>query len=49
VIEHCRALLARYKIPERVVLVEALPRNAMGKIQRGPLSDLFPAEEGTRP
>lgn len=31
---HCEANLARYKVPERFVLVDALPRNAMGKIVR---------------
>lgn len=30
----CRARLAGYKKPRRVVLVESLPRNAMGKIQK---------------
>jgi len=27
--------LAAYKCPKRVVAVEKLPRNAMGKVQRG--------------
>jgi long-chain acyl-CoA synthetase len=44
VIDHCRGLLARYKVPEKVVFVAALPRNAMAKVQRGPLSELFPEE-----
>jgi non-ribosomal peptide synthetase component E (peptide arylation enzyme) len=35
------ALLARYKVPEQVVLVASLPRNAMGKVERGPLCQLF--------
>jgi acyl-CoA synthetase (AMP-forming)/AMP-acid ligase II len=31
--EHCRAAgLARYKVPERLRLVDALPRNSMGKL-----------------
>jgi fatty-acyl-CoA synthase len=34
IIEHCRALLASYKKPTSVVLVEALPRNASGKVQK---------------
>ncbi|HUJ64457.1 MAG TPA: hypothetical protein VLX59_02900, partial [Acidimicrobiales bacterium] len=38
---HCGAALARYKIPEQVVVVDAFPRNAMGKIQRDPLAGLF--------
>jgi acyl-CoA synthetase (AMP-forming)/AMP-acid ligase II len=32
VIEHCRAHLSREKVPEFVVFVPALPRNAMGKV-----------------
>lgn len=40
--------LARYKQPKRVIVVEALPRNAMGKVQKAALreaySDLFSAQ-----
>ena len=32
--EHCRAHLARYKRPRRIALVDALPRNATGKVQK---------------
>ncbi len=38
---YCTENLARYKVPERVVTVEAFPRNAMGKIVRSALADLF--------
>jgi acyl-CoA synthetase (AMP-forming)/AMP-acid ligase II len=38
---HCRAALAAYKVPERVVVVPALPRNAMGKIVRTALPGLL--------
>jgi len=31
--------LARYKLPKRVFFVEALPRNAMGKVQKNVLRD----------
>lgn len=41
VTRHCRGLLARYKVPERVVLVDSLARNAMGKIARQSLAALF--------
>jgi acyl-CoA synthetase (AMP-forming)/AMP-acid ligase II len=41
IIDHCRAHLARYKVPEQVVVVDELPRNAMGKVQRAQLVDLF--------
>jgi long-chain acyl-CoA synthetase len=41
VIDHCRAHLARYKVPEEVVVVDNFPRNAMGKVKREPLAGLF--------
>jgi acyl-coenzyme A synthetase/AMP-(fatty) acid ligase len=31
----CRENLAAYKKPKRIVFVEALPRNAMGKVVKG--------------
>lgn len=31
---HCRQTLARYKVPKRLVAVDDLPRNVMGKILR---------------
>ncbi len=39
--EHCLANLAAYKVPERLVVVDALPRNAMGKIIRTALPTLL--------
>jgi O-succinylbenzoic acid--CoA ligase len=45
-IAHCRENLARYKVPEEIIMVEAFPRNAMGKIQRGPLAGLFETRPG---
>jgi o-succinylbenzoate---CoA ligase len=38
-IAHCAALLARYKVPRVVQLVDALPRNATGKLLRARLRD----------
>ncbi len=38
---HCLARLARYKVPERFVVVDALPRNAMGKVVRRAVPDLL--------
>ena len=35
--------LARYKQPKRVISVEALPRNAMGKVQKKALRDTYEA------
>jgi acyl-CoA synthetase (AMP-forming)/AMP-acid ligase II len=34
VLEHCRSRLATYKVPERIVVLEQLPKNATGKIQK---------------
>jgi len=39
--EHCLANLAKYKVPERFVVVDAFPRNAMGKIVRKELPGLL--------
>jgi len=39
--EHCLAELAKYKVPERFLVVDRLARNAMGKIERSGLRDLF--------
>ena len=33
-VEHCRARLARYKVPEKIALIDEMPRNAMNKIVR---------------
>jgi long-chain acyl-CoA synthetase len=38
---HCLQRLARYKVPERVVAVDKLPRNAMGKVVRADLGALL--------
>ena len=39
--ETCLASLGRYKVPEQWLLVDALPRNAMGKIVKRDVLDLF--------
>jgi O-succinylbenzoic acid--CoA ligase len=39
-IEWCRARLAPYKVPKGIEVVESLPRNAAGKLQRDRLSAL---------
>ncbi len=39
VIAHCKAKLAGFKVPKRVLLVDDLPRNAMGKVQKKLLRD----------
>ena len=37
----CRDRLARYKVPEQLVVVGALPRNAMGKVVKAELTPRF--------
>jgi len=37
VLAHCRALLARFKVPKAVRFVQAIPRNSMGKIEKSEL------------
>lgn len=37
----CEEELARYKVPERFLVVDALPRNAMGKVDRRAVAELF--------
>ncbi len=39
VIAHCKARLAGFKVPKRVLFVDELPRNAMGKVQKKVLRD----------
>ncbi|MCF6311252.1 MAG: acyl-CoA synthetase [Verrucomicrobiales bacterium] len=39
--EWCRDRLSTYKIPKRLLVVEALPRNAMGKVTKMVLRELF--------
>ncbi|MGJ3439427.1 class I adenylate-forming enzyme family protein [Pseudomonas sp. Je.1.5.c] len=36
-LEHCRGLLSRYKVPRQVDLIEELPRSHYGKVQRNRL------------
>jgi len=46
-IEHCKNRLASYKCPKQIAIVEGLPRNAMGKIQKNRIPRIFlePKEE----
>jgi malonyl-CoA/methylmalonyl-CoA synthetase len=41
IIAFCRGRLAAYKSPKRVFLVDALPRNAMGKVQKVELRNQY--------
>ena len=36
-------VLAKFKIPKRILLIEALPRNAMGKVQKKELREAYAA------
>jgi len=38
--DHCAANLARFKVPDAIVVVDALPRNAMGKVSKPELAKL---------
>jgi malonyl-CoA/methylmalonyl-CoA synthetase len=40
-IAECRRQLAPYKSPKRIVFVDDLPRNAMGKVQKNLLRDRY--------
>jgi len=42
----CSAQLADYKVPERWGFIDALPRNAMGKVVRPGLVELLEKVEG---
>ena len=37
---HCRTSLASYKTPKRILFVDSLPRNAMGKVQKHELAQV---------
>ncbi len=38
---YCRTRLADFKVPKQIHLVSAIPKNAMGKVQRRDLAALF--------
>ena len=39
IISHCKKQLANFKVPKKVVVIESLPRNAMGKVQKNLLRE----------
>jgi acyl-CoA synthetase (AMP-forming)/AMP-acid ligase II len=41
IIAHCRNHIGGYKIPRRIVFVEALPKTAVGKVQKSELRRLY--------
>jgi len=42
--EHCRSLIAGYKVPKQIHLVETLPMTASGKIRKSVLRERLAAE-----
>ena len=41
IINSIQTRLARYKVPKRVLLVDDLPRNTMGKVQKNVLRTVY--------
>ena len=41
VVEHCVERLAKFKVPNDITIVEALPRNATGKVLKRELRTQF--------
>jgi len=41
IIDHCRAHIGGYKIPRRIAFVDALPRTAVGKVQKAALRERY--------
>jgi long-chain acyl-CoA synthetase len=47
-LEHCRAKVVAFKVPQAVVVVDAIPKNANGKIDREALAALWERQAGRR-
>jgi acyl-coenzyme A synthetase/AMP-(fatty) acid ligase len=47
-LQHCRARLAPFKVPAAVVVIDAIPKNANGKIDRDALSAIWERRPGRR-
>jgi acyl-coenzyme A synthetase/AMP-(fatty) acid ligase len=45
-LEHCRAKVVAFKVPKAVVLVDAIPKNANGKVDREALTRLWERRAG---
>ena len=43
VVAHCRAYMAHFKVPKRVILIDSLPKNPSGKILKRELRERFAA------
>jgi malonyl-CoA/methylmalonyl-CoA synthetase len=42
-LDHLRGRVASFKVPKQIIVIEALPRNALGKIEKHRLRDLLPS------
>ena len=49
IIDALQGRLARYKVPKRVLIVEELPRNTMGKVQKNALRAAYASLYGASP
>jgi acyl-CoA synthetase (AMP-forming)/AMP-acid ligase II len=45
--QHCRAVLAAFKVPKELVVVDRLPRNAVGKVLKVPLRERLSGQPGS--
>jgi malonyl-CoA/methylmalonyl-CoA synthetase len=43
IMDSIKARLARYKVPKRIILLDELPRNTMGKVQKSTLRSTYAA------
>ncbi|MFV0246013.1 MAG: acyl-CoA synthetase [Qingshengfaniella sp.] len=48
VIAYCNTRLARYKLPRRVVVIDEMPLNATGKMQKLVLAEMYQRDVATR-
>ncbi len=48
IIEHCRGLIADFKLPASMSLIEELPRNPGGKVLKTRLKDMVPPGDPPR-
>jgi fatty-acyl-CoA synthase len=48
VVDHCVARLAKFKVPNDIAIVDALPRNATGKVLKRELRDRFVGADAPR-
>jgi acyl-CoA synthetase (AMP-forming)/AMP-acid ligase II len=45
----CRSRLAGYKVPRRIIILDALPRNAFGKVDKPELRRLLGSPDNSSP